>query len=56
LAAIGDSFLGGDDFDKKVSKYCQEEFKLESGIDISGNAKALQRLLRESERAKTILS
>ena len=56
LAATGESFLGGKEFDKKVSKYCQEEFKDESGIDISGNAKALQRLLRESERAKTILS
>ena len=52
----GDTRLGGDDFDRVVMEYIIEEFKKESGIDLSKDKMALQRLRQESEKAKVELS
>ncbi|MEE8136678.1 MAG: molecular chaperone DnaK [Thermodesulfobacteriota bacterium] len=52
----GDTHLGGDDFDRLVMEYIIEEFKKESGIDLSSDKMALQRLRQEAEKAKTELS
>ncbi|MGB2692766.1 MAG: molecular chaperone DnaK, partial [Thermodesulfobacteriota bacterium] len=52
----GDTHLGGDDFDRLVMEYIIEEFKKESGIDLSKDKMALQRLRQEGEKAKIELS
>ena len=52
----GDTHLGGDDFDRMVMEYIIEEFKKESGIDLSNDKMALQRLRQEAEKAKIELS
>ncbi|MCH7949628.1 MAG: molecular chaperone DnaK [Candidatus Dadabacteria bacterium] len=52
----GNTHLGGDDFDRLVMEYIIEEFKKESGIDLSSDKMALQRLRQEAEKAKTELS
>ena len=52
----GDTHLGGDDFDRMVMQYIIEEFKKESGIDLSSDKMALQRLRQEAEKAKIELS
>lgn len=52
----GDSHLGGKDVDQKIIKWIVTEFKKQSGIDISGDALAMQRLYEESEKAKIELS
>ncbi len=52
----GDTHLGGDDFDRLVMEYIIEEFKKESGVDLSNDKMALQRLRQEAEKAKTELS
>ncbi len=52
----GDSHLGGKDIDQKIIRWIVEEFKKQSGIDISGDALAMQRLYEESEKAKIELS
>lgn len=52
----GDTHLGGDDFDRVVMEYIIEEFKKESGIDLSKDNMALQRLRQEAEKAKIELS
>jgi molecular chaperone DnaK len=52
----GDTHLGGDDFDQKIIKWVVAEFKKESGIDISKDFLALQRLKDAAERAKHELS
>lgn len=52
----GDSHLGGKDIDQKVLNYIAEEFKKESGIDVRGDALALQRLDEAAEKAKIELS
>ncbi len=52
----GDSHLGGKDIDQSIIKWIVEEFKKQSGIDISGDALAMQRLYEESEKAKIELS
>jgi len=52
----GDTFLGGEDFDSAVQSYVMGEYKKESGIDLSGNVLALQRLREECEKAKRELS
>ncbi len=52
----GDTHLGGDDFDRQVMEYIIDEFKKESGIDLSGDKMALQRLRQEAEKAKIELS
>ena len=52
----GDTYLGGDDFDKKVIEYIIEEFKKDSGVDLSNDKMALQRLRESAEKAKIELS
>jgi molecular chaperone DnaK len=55
-ATNGDTFLGGEDFDHRVIEYLVAEFKRESGIDISKDRMALQRLKEAAEKAKKELS
>jgi molecular chaperone DnaK len=52
----GDTFLGGEDFDKRVIDYLAEEFKKEQGIDLRQDRLALQRLKEAAEKAKIELS
>jgi molecular chaperone DnaK len=52
----GDTFLGGEDFDKKIIDYLADEFKKEQGIDLRGDKLALQRLKEAAEKAKVELS
>ncbi|OGI99418.1 molecular chaperone DnaK, partial [Candidatus Nomurabacteria bacterium RIFCSPLOWO2_02_FULL_40_10] len=55
-ATGGDTHLGGDDFDKRVTEYVVAEYKKQEGIDISRDPLALQRLKEAVERAKHELS
>ena len=55
-ATNGDTHLGGDDWDKALVDYMISEFKRESGVDLSSDKIALQRLKEESEKAKISLS
>jgi molecular chaperone DnaK len=52
----GDTFLGGEDFDQRVINWLAEEFRKESGIDLSKDRMALQRLKEAAEKAKKDLS
>ena len=52
----GDTFLGGEDFDKKIIDYLADEFKKEQGIDLRQDRLALQRLKESAEKAKIELS
>ena len=52
----GDTHLGGDDFDQKIMEWLTAEFKKQTGIDVSGDAMALQRLKEAAEKAKIELS
>ena len=52
----GDSHLGGKDIDQKILNWIADEFKKESGIDVRGDALALQRLDEAAEKAKIELS
>jgi molecular chaperone DnaK len=52
----GDTFLGGEDFDKKIIDYLADEFKKEQGIDLRSDRLALQRLKEAAEKAKVELS
>lgn len=52
----GDTFLGGEDFDKKIIDYLADEFKKEAGIDLRQDRLALQRLKEAAEKAKIELS
>ncbi|PIR70521.1 MAG: molecular chaperone DnaK [Candidatus Niyogibacteria bacterium CG10_big_fil_rev_8_21_14_0_10_42_19] len=52
----GDTHLGGDDFDQKIISWIAREFKKESGIDVSKDTLALQRLKEAAEKAKQELS
>ncbi len=56
LATNGDTFLGGEDFDMRLIDYLVDEFKKESGMDIKGDALAMQRLKEAAEKAKIELS
>ncbi|WP_159015796.1 molecular chaperone DnaK [Cognatiluteimonas profundi] len=56
LATNGDTFLGGEDFDKRVIDFLVEEFQKEQGIDLRKDHLALQRLKDAAERAKIELS
>ena len=56
LATNGDTFLGGEDFDLRVIEYLTEEFKRESGVDITQDPLAMQRLKEAAEKAKIELS
>lgn len=55
-ATNGDTFLGGDDFDHKIIEYIISEFKKESGVDLSLDKQALQRIKDSAEKAKIELS
>jgi molecular chaperone DnaK len=52
----GDSHMGGEDIDQKIMKWISDEFKKESGIDITKDELALQRLKEAAEKAKHELS
>jgi len=52
----GDTYLGGDDFDRVLLDYLADEFKKENGIDLRNDPMALQRLKEASEKAKIELS
>ena len=52
----GDTFLGGDDFDHRLIDYIVSEFKKESGVDLSLDKQALQRIKDAAEKAKIELS
>ena len=56
LATSGNNHLGGDDFDQRIMNYLIEEFKKESGIDLSNDKLADQRLKEAAEKAKIELS
>lgn len=56
LATNGDTFLGGEDFDKRVIDYLVDEFNKDQGIDLRKDPLALQRLKDAAERAKIELS
>jgi molecular chaperone DnaK len=56
LATNGDTFLGGEDFDKRVIDYLVGEFKKDQGVDLRNDPLALQRLKEAGERAKIELS
>ncbi len=55
-ATNGDTHLGGDDFDDKIISWMIDEFKKESGVDLSKDPMALQRLKEAAEKAKCELS
>ncbi len=56
LSTNGDTFLGGEDFDQRVMDYIVAEFKKESGVDLSKDVLALQRLKDAAEKGKIELS
>ncbi len=56
LATNGDTFLGGEDFDLRIIEYLTAEFERESGVDISKDPLAMQRLKEAAEKAKIELS
>ncbi|EPC00081.1 molecular chaperone DnaK [Litchfieldella anticariensis FP35 = DSM 16096] len=56
LATNGDTFLGGEDFDMQLINYLVSQFKADSGIDLSGDNLAMQRLKEAAEKAKIELS
>ena len=56
LATSGNNRLGGDDFDKKIIDWAIAEFKSQTGIDLSADKTAMQRLKEAAEKAKMELS
>ncbi len=56
LSTNGDTFLGGEDFDRAIIDYLIAEFKKDQGIDLAGDRLALQRLKEAAEKAKIELS
>jgi molecular chaperone DnaK len=56
LSTNGDTFLGGEDFDQRLIEYLCNEFKSQSGIDLTKDPIALQRVKAAAERAKIELS
>ncbi|MGN0266910.1 MAG: molecular chaperone DnaK [Lachnospiraceae bacterium] len=56
LSTNGDTFLGGDDFDNKLTDYMISEFKRTEGFDLSTDKMAMQRLKEAAEKAKKELS
>ena len=55
-STTGDTHLGGDDFDERVMKWMTDEFKKTSGIDLTGDKMAMQRIREAAEKAKIELS
>ncbi|MDQ3564792.1 MAG: molecular chaperone DnaK [Pseudomonadota bacterium] len=56
LSTNGDTFLGGEDFDRRIIDYVADEFKKEQGVDLRNDPLALQRLKEAAEKAKIELS
>ena len=56
LATNGDTHLGGDDFDNRITQWMIDEFKKTEGVDLSGDKMALQRLKEAAEKEKKELS
>ncbi|KAH3756636.1 heat-shock protein 70 [Pelomyxa schiedti] len=56
LATNGDTHLGGSDFDQRLTEYGLSQFKRKTGKDASGDKRAVQRLRKEAERVKIVLS
>jgi molecular chaperone DnaK len=56
LSTNGDTFLGGEDFDQRIMDFLVEEFKKDTGVDLTKDVLALQRLKEASEKAKIELS
>ena len=56
LATNGDTFLGGEDFDKRIIDYLVDQFKKDQGFDLRNDPLALQRLREAAEKAKIELS
>src|SRR5690625_3117520 len=56
LSTNGDTFLGGEDFDREVIDYLVTEFKKDQGMDLTGDPLAMQRLKEAAEKAKIELS
>src|SRR5215216_470224 len=56
LSTNGDTFLGGEDFDQRIIDYIIDEFRKQSGVDLSKDPIALQRIKTAAERAKIELS
>ncbi len=56
LSTNGDTFLGGEDFDKRLIDYLADEFQKDQGIDLRGDPLAMQRLKEAAEKAKIELS
>jgi molecular chaperone DnaK len=56
LSTNGDTYLGGDDFDNRISQWMVDEFKKAEGVDLSGDKMAMQRLKEAAEKAKKELS
>ena len=56
LSTNGDTRLGGDDFDERIIKYLVEEFKKETGVDLTNDKMAMQRLKEAAEKSKIELS
>ena len=56
LATAGDNRLGGDDFDQVIIDWLVKEFKAETGVDLSADKMAMQRLKEAAEKAKKDLS
>jgi molecular chaperone DnaK len=56
LSTNGDTFLGGEDFDQRIIDFIIAEFKKDSGVDLSKDVLALQRLKEAAEKAKIELS
>ena len=56
LSTNGDTRLGGDDFDNRITQWLGDEFKKAEGVDLSGDKMAMQRLKEAAEKAKKELS
>jgi molecular chaperone DnaK len=56
LSTNGDTHLGGDDFDNRISQWMVDEFRKAEGVDLSGDKMAMQRLKEAAEKAKKELS
>ena len=56
LATAGDTHLGGEDFDNRVSEFMLKQFKKKTGLDAASNKRSVGKLKREVERAKRTLS
>src|SRR5690606_24461402 len=55
-ATSGNNRLGGDDFDERIVRYLIDEFRKETGVDLSKDKMAMQRLREAAEKAKIELS